>query len=218
MANVTGYFRGNSYVSQQISLDIPGQTTSVSVADTWSFSFGTTGTGADQNTLYAATTLHFANSPQTINLQTLTDPYGTVCGFTNIHLMAVKHMGTQDLSPLSIYWSSPPDATLTGFVSDGGKLKVYPSTPGNSGFTVFSAPNQTGVIVGGNYGTSLVFDPNGQTFDVDLQIVGYYMPDFTGFAKAYEVFNRTLGVMVPISSVPPARVIMTRAGSTVFIK
>lgn len=192
MPTVTGYFRAQSYVLQQISTTIPGQPTSVSVTDTWNFSFGTSGTGTDQNTLYAATTLQFTGSPQTIDLTTLTDPYGVVCGFTNIHWMAVKHQGTVDLMPLAISWYSAPDATKTGFVNNGGSLLVYPSTASNDGFTMFTAPNQTGVIIGGQYGTTLRFDPAGQTFNADLQIAGYYIPDYSKLPFPYEVMTRIL--------------------------
>lgn len=198
MPTVTGYFRSQSYVLQQISTDIPGQTTSVSVTDTWSFSFGTSGTGSDQNTLYAAKTIHMAGSPQTIDLTTLTDPYGTVCGFTNIHWIAVKHLGTTDLTPLLVGWDTVQAGAHTGLVSNPGQLFVYPSTSANGGFTIFAAPNQTGAPVGGIYGTLLQFDPQSQTFDVDLQVAGYFMPDFTKLPFPYVVEKRIL----PSSDVP----------------
>lgn len=209
MPTVTGYFRSQSYVLQQISTNIPGQTTSVSVTDGWSFSFGISGTGADQNTLYAATTLHLTGSPQVIDLTTLTDPYGIVCGFTNIHWIAIKHLGTTDLTALLVGWNTVQAGAHTGFVSNPGQLSVYPSTASNNGFTIFTAPNQTGAPVGGIYGTQLQFDPQSQTFDVDLQIAGYSMPDFTKLPFPYVVGQRIL----PSSGVPRGTRLVSAGGT-----
>lgn len=175
MPTVTGYFRAQSYVLQQISATVPGQTTSVSVTDTWNFSFGTSGTGTDQNTLYAATTLNLAGAPQTIDLTTLTDPYGVATGFSAIHWMAVKHMGKTDQTPLAIGWSGTQAGAHVGIVSNPGIIYVYPSSPNNDGFTIFTAPNASGIPVGGVSGTLLNFDPASATFDVDLQISGYFL-------------------------------------------
>ena len=199
MANVTGYFRGSSYVSQQISSTIPGQATSVSVTDSWNFSFNTSGTGDDKNNLYAATTLSMvAGVPQTVNFQALTDPYGVTAAFTNIHWIAIKNQSTTDRQTLTIGYPVSGGAQAnawSGFVSNPGQIIVYPSTSNNDGVLVVTAPTDRGLPVGGDDGYLLQFDSGIYSFNVDLQIAGYYAvpPQFVHvltFGNQSAIFNR----------------------------
>ena len=109
-----------------------------------------------------------ASTPQTLDLTTLQDPHGNALTVTRSRYIAFKLLSSTDGQTVKVGNYGSND--FLGFVSSGGTVTVYPSTANNDGFTVFSAPNTTGMAVDGTH-KNLKLDP-GSTAASLLVIVG----------------------------------------------
>lgn len=170
-------------MANAVTATIKGSLNATEVPDTGFFSgkpfsaeaqlqalFQSSGTAADQvNGLYAATLSFSASTPQTIDLQSLTDIFGAALSFQRVKGIALRVNSQTDGASLSI----APGASNgnTAILGTGSSLRVLASTANNQGFLVLAAPNTTAYAVSGSSKT-LTLTPSAHAFTVDIVIVG----------------------------------------------
>jgi hypothetical protein len=129
--------------------------------------FGAQGSLADQiDGLYYAQLTFVASTPQTLDLTTLTDPLGNSLGsIARVRFVGIKVNWTTNGVPLIVGGAGANE--WNGFLSNGGTIKVYPSSANNDGFFLLSAPQTTAVTVSGT-SKLLKLDPQTAAGTVDI--------------------------------------------------
>lgn len=129
---------------------------------------------ADQIDLVHARTYAFtASTPQTLNLQSLTDPFGQAQSFARIKALAIIHKGQVDAS----FLRAGPAASNGWNSAIGGGTNPYveakPSTTTNplGGGILLLAPGLTGYPVSGSI-RDLLLTPSAHAFSADVVILG----------------------------------------------
>ncbi len=116
--------------------------------------------------LYYARLAFVASTPQTLDLSSLTDPFGNAIVAARCRFFAVKWSSTTDNVPMLI-----GDAAATAWqglvVSATAVIPLYPSSAGNDGWLIFAAPQTTGMVVDGSH-KSLKFDPQTGAGNLDI--------------------------------------------------
>lgn len=136
--------------------------------------FSVSGVLLDQVDLVHAKTYTFtASTPQTLNLQSLTDVFGSAQSFARIRALIIVHKGLVDAS----YLRAGPAASNGWNSAIGGGTNPYveckPSTTSNplGGGIILVAPNTTGYPVSGTI-RDLLLTPSAHAFDADIVILG----------------------------------------------
>ena len=131
-------------------------------------SYFVSGTGADKVDGIATLLLPLvASTPQVINLQALTDPLGLALTVTKVRFIVIKNLSVTDGQILVVGGAGVGE--FNGFLSSGATLAVYPSSLGNDGFVLFSAPSGTGYPVSGT-SHLLKLDPGAFSFSAAVLI------------------------------------------------
>lgn len=114
----------------------------------WRFAYRVAGQLADQvDGLYYATPTFVASTPQTIDLQALTDPLGNSITCVRVRFFAIKVGWTTDNVPLLVGGAGTNE--WDGFLTSGAKVSVFPSSSLNDGGLILLAPQTTGIAVSG---------------------------------------------------------------------
>lgn len=168
-ASVTGTFKlsvnGNQVPDTGF---LSGQ--ALSAARTLSTNFASSGSAADQVQKMYATTLSFtASTPQTIDLQAVTDILGAALSFSIVRSILIRHKGTVDGSSLSL--SAGASNGATNILATTAALKILPATSSNDGWFALAAPNTTGYVIDATHKT-LTLTPSAHAFDVDIIALG----------------------------------------------
>jgi hypothetical protein len=109
-----------------------------------------------------------ASTPQTLDLTALVDLVGNPLTVARVRFLAIKVLTATD--GIKVLVGNNGSNDFVGFVSAGGTITVYPSSPGNDGFAIFSAPNTTAAAVDATH-KILKFD-SGSSAATVLVIVG----------------------------------------------
>lgn len=171
MANVTGSVKLVTATTQTPS-GLPGNSVSgASVQQSPGFTFGTSGTAADQvDTKYTASLTLTASTPQTLNLQALIDIYGNAISFKRVKTLTVTMGSTTDGQTVTL--SPGASNPWTGlFGTSTSTLVLQASTSSNQGFLALTAPNATGWAVSSTSNT-LKLDPGSNTQTIGIEITG----------------------------------------------
>src|SRR5258708_1791896 len=130
----------------------------------------TSGVLADEcDTLHMKTYTFTASTPIPIDLTSLTDIFGNAISFARVRLIAFRNLATTDGWVLTV--GAAVSTPWTGFLNATGTTPIFPSSTINSGFTVFAAPNTTGMPVTGS-SKILQMNPGANTFSCDVYIAG----------------------------------------------
>jgi len=145
-------------------------------SDTLKAVFAASGVAADQVDLRYIKRLTFvASTQQTINLSSAVGDDGITSAFARVRALAIRVRGSNDASKLTVDNAGATNPFI-GFLNAAGQNYVYPSTVDsssnlkNSGFTIFTAPNTTGAVVGSGVNIRLL--PSAHAFDVDVVVLG----------------------------------------------
>lgn len=168
MATVTASITVST-TSQQTPTGLPGNVTPVTINQTLSTNFQTSGTAADSVNLNYVATLSLAAAVTTIDLTSLTDRYGAAVNFARVRSVTIKNNATTDTWTVIV----KPGASngWTNFLGTSSTAIVGPSTVNNVGCLVMTSPNTTGWVVDGTHKT-LAFDPGANTFTIAVEING----------------------------------------------
>lgn len=170
MANVTGSTKV-TMSSTQTPTGLPGTVTPLTINQTFNCSFQN-GTAADQCDLrYTATLVFVANTPQVLDLTSLTDSSGGAVNLKRVRRLTLKFKDTTDGQTLLLGYSATTANAWTSLISNPGQITLQASTTGNDGFIALSAPNTTGWVVGSS-NKLLNLDPGSNAFSVDIEILG----------------------------------------------
>lgn len=129
------------------------------------------GSLADQIAFIHANTYNFvASTPQTPDLTSLLDIQGNPISFAVVRFFAYRIQASNPLYVLTVGGAGANE--WNGRLTSGSKEIWYPSTNGNSGYTIVQAPSLTGMPV--NSGSKLLkMDPGTNSVGlVDLIIAG----------------------------------------------
>lgn len=130
------------------------------------------GTAADSADLIYASKLTFVSStPQTLNLQSLTDIVGGAIVFARVRLLIVQPLGTTDAATLTLSPNASNGWTSLVGASSSLVLKMASSTNSLGAFAIFAAPNTTGWTVGAS-NKALDLTPSAHAFDCNVVIAG----------------------------------------------
>jgi hypothetical protein len=146
----------------------------VPLTETITFALQTTGTAADKvDGIYFNVLTFVASTPQTLDLTALTDPIGNSLTCARVRLIAFKPAWTTDNVPLLIggaganEWSTNSSPIQT----NAAKIAAFPSSAaGNNGFTMFAAPQTTGMVVDSTH-KNLKLDPQTAAGTCDVLIL-----------------------------------------------
>lgn len=152
-------------VYRDTSPDLSKPSTSIShvFSDTWV-------TGLGQR-LFEDTLELAVSTPQTIDLNTITDPFGLVPNFTTIRGILIKNKSADAGEDLEVsgdffFHVAASGAFIVDWVDDAAKLTV------RQGGTLFlTAPND-GYVVTADSADEITFDPAAKDFDVDVILWG----------------------------------------------
>ncbi len=168
MANVTAKLRVIADASQ-VPGSIPGSATALSVEQTLTCTFGTSGTSADQVDLWSTFTLNLAAAPQTIDLTSLIGVYGDGVNMKRVKRITVKVLSTTDGDTLTI--SPGASNGWESLLGSGSTLILRAATDLNDSGLTLVCPSATGWETDSSHRT-LTFDPSASTFDVELEFLG----------------------------------------------
>jgi hypothetical protein len=129
----------------------------------------TSGTPADNLDGVSAVLLTLAAStPQTLDLTALVDLFGNAITAARARFFYFQLVTPTDGHTVAIGNNGSND--FTGFVSSGGTITLYPSSPLNGGFVLISAPNTTAMVINSTH-KNLKFDPGSNAASV-LVLIG----------------------------------------------
>lgn len=133
--------------------------------------FNVSGALADQcNKLYMARLTFVTSTPQTLDLNALTDAVtGAAISFGLVRVLAIRVNSTTDGQKLLAGNSGTNE--WNAIISNGGTIAVYASSLVNDGFVIFQIPGTTGAVVDGTHKT-LKLDPGANAFTADVLIAG----------------------------------------------
>lgn len=134
--------------------------TPITLAQTRLLSYFLNGTGVDQIDGFSGLLLNLvAGTPQDINISTLTDPFTNPLTVARVPYFAAKNLSSVDGQVMKIGGAGAGE--WDGFLSSGGKLSVFPSSPLNDGFLELCAPGLTAnpVNSGGSGSIALNWTP-----------------------------------------------------------
>ncbi len=104
------------------------------------------------------------STPQTIDLSSLTDPFGVAITAARCRFFAAKWTSTTDNVPLLI-GNAAATAWQGLVVSATAVIPVYPSSASNDGWFIQAAPQTTGMVIDGSH-KSLKLDPQAAAGDL----------------------------------------------------
>lgn len=167
---MAGVFSGNTRVVidgqyRDTSPDLSKPSTSIShvFSDTWV-------TGLGQR-LFEDTLELAVSTPQTIDLNLITDPFGVVPNFTTIRGILIKNKSADSGEDLEVSGDFFTFARVSGgflvdLVDDAAKIVV------RQGGTLFIAAPNDGYEVDNTDSDQITFDPGAKDFDVDVILWG----------------------------------------------
>lgn len=141
----------------------------IGLAAAVNFAASTAADGLDL--IYAAKLTFTASTPQTLNLQSLTDIVGGAVALARVRCLIVQPLGTTDAATLTLSPNASNGWTSLIGASSSLVLKMATSTNSLGAFAIFVAPNTTGWTVGAS-NKSLDLTPSAHGFDVNVVIAG----------------------------------------------
>jgi hypothetical protein len=142
--------------------------TAIPISPARLFSTFTAGLAADQLDNLAPILLTFvASTPQTIDLTALSDVLGLAITAARVRFILIRNLSTTDGFNLLVGGAGTNE--WNGPLSSGGKLTVGPSSAGNDGAVLLSAPNTTGYPVSST-SKLLKLDPGANAFQAIVLI------------------------------------------------
>jgi hypothetical protein len=171
MSTVTGGCSPNIAITQVGTLGLDPASNIPAAVLALAGQFTISGSAADQfNKVHSKTYVFAASTPQTLDLQSLVDVTGAAISFTVIRLFAYRIQATT--ATFVITEGNAGANEFNGILTSGSKRIWYPSSAGNSGYSIVQAPSTTGIPVSGS-SHLLKLDPGTNAVgNVDIVIAG----------------------------------------------
>lgn len=170
MAVVKGGVAPNaSFTLTPASGFLNGQALALNLAAAVNFANATAADGVDL--IYTNTLSFSASTPQTLNLQSLTDVLGGSVVFARVRLFVIQPLGTTDAATLTLSPNASNGWTSLIGASSTLTLRMATSTNALGAFSFFAAPSTTGWAVGSS-NKALDLTPSAHSFNCNIVIAG----------------------------------------------